>query len=306
MGIRIVVAPTDGHWFEFLCQRSDLGEVNFWSPSGKNFGKVQLGELVLFKLKGSVNKIAGGGVYTHFSNMPLSLAWEAFGEANGAASLEQVRAIIRSYHKADSQTKADFPIGCRILTRPFFFDEALWMSPPDSFSPYTVTSKSFDTDEAEGRRLWDQVSQRMNWFAGFAMPDEGVRFGKPQVIEPRLGQGAFRVVVTDAYRRRCAVTGERTLPVLDAAHIHPYSEGGPHRVSNGLLLRRDLHKLFDDGYVTVSPDLRFEVSGRIRDDYENGRAYYALQGRKLHLPVNTHEQPDRRVLAWHNDNRYLG
>lgn len=102
------------------------------------------------------------------------------------------------------------------------------------------------------------------------------------------------------------MTRERTLPVLDAANIHPYSEGGPHSVNNGLLLRRDLHKLFDDGYVTVSPDLRFEVSRRIRDDYENGRAYYALQGREIRLPVNTHEQPDRNALAWHNDNRYLG
>jgi putative restriction endonuclease len=40
-------------------------------------------------------------------------------------------------------------------------------------------------------------------------------------VQPRLGQGAFRLLVTDAYQRRCAVTGERTLPVLDAAHIRP-------------------------------------------------------------------------------------
>ena len=306
MGIRIVVAQTDGHWFDFLRQRHDLGEVNFWSPSGRNFGKVQRGELVLFKLKGSVNKIAGGGVFTYFSKMPLSLAWEAFGEANGAGSLEQARAIIRKYHKADPQTKADFPIGCRILTHPFFFDEEQWMPLPDSFSPNIVVSKSFDTDDAEGRVLWDQVSQRMSWFAESSRRIEAVRFGRPQIIQPRLGQGGFRLVVTDAYRRRCAVTGERTLPVLDAAHIHPYSEGGPHRVSNGLLLRRDLHKLFDDGYVTVSPDLRFEVSRRIRDDYENGRVYYALQGKEIRVPVNPRQQPDDSALVWHNENRYLG
>ena len=305
MGIRIVVAQTDGHWFDFLRQRPNLSEVNFWSPSGKNIGKVQRGELVLFKLKGSVNKIAGGGVYTHFSKMPLSLAWEAFGEANGAGSIDQARAIIRKYHKADSQTKADFPIGCRILTRPFFFNEEQWMPLPDSFSPNIVTSKSFDTDDAEGRALWDQVSQRMGLFAGSGLPEEA-RFGKPQIIQPRLGQGAFRLVVTDAYQRRCAVTGERTLPVLDAAHIHPYSEGGPHSVSNGLLLRRDLHKLFDDGYVTVSPDLRFEVSHRIRDDYENGRVYYALQGREIRVPVDARKRPERSALVWHNENRYLG
>jgi putative restriction endonuclease len=61
------------------------------------------------------------------------------------------------------------------------------------------------------------------------------RYGKPILVQPRLGQGAFRLLVTDAYQRGCAVTGERTLPVLDAAHIRPYAELGPHRLENGIL-----------------------------------------------------------------------
>jgi putative restriction endonuclease len=95
-------------------------------------------------------------------------------------------------------------------------------------------------------------------------PDAGrtPRHGEPVLVRPRLGQGAFRVLVTDVYRRRCAVSGERTLPALDAAHIRPYGEGGEHAAQNGLLLRRDIHSLFDAGYVTVTPDLRFEVSRR--------------------------------------------
>lgn len=66
----------------------------------------------------------------------------------------------------------------------------------------------------------------------------------PQIVRPRLGQGAFRIVVTDTYERRCAVTGERTLPVLEAAHIKSYADGGAHDITNGLLLRSDLHTLF--------------------------------------------------------------
>jgi len=61
-------------------------------------------------------------------------------------------------------------------------------------------------------------------------------WGEPTLIRPRLGQGAFRVIVTDNYARRCAVTGERTLPALDAAHIRPYADHGEHDPSNGLLL----------------------------------------------------------------------
>jgi putative restriction endonuclease len=73
---------------------------------------------------------------------------------------------------------------------------------------------------------------------------------------PRYGQGAFRLLVTEAYNRRCTMTRERTVPVLDAAHIHPYSLGGPHSPANGILLRSDLHRLLDLGYVTVDPDAK--------------------------------------------------
>lgn len=78
---------------------------------------------------------------------------------------------------------------------------------------------------------------------------EGMRYGAEYLMRARLGQGAFRVMVSDAYQRRCAVTGERTLPFLEAAHIRPYTEEGPRVISNGLLLRSDLHTLFDRGYM---------------------------------------------------------
>jgi len=74
---------------------------------------------------------------------------------------------------------------------------------------------------------------------------ESVRYGEPVLVRPRLGQGTFRVIVTDVYERRCTIMGERTLPVLEAAHIKPYGVGGPHSSENGLLLRSDLHTLFD-------------------------------------------------------------
>ena len=126
------------------------------------------------------------------------------------------------------------------------------------------------------------------------------------LVRPRLGQGAFRLLVTDTYDRRCAVTRERTLPALDAAHVRPYAEGGVHEVTNGLLLRRDIHSLFDRGYVTVTPELRFEVSRRIKEEFENGRDYYALHGRSVCVPDDIKRQPDRQALTWHNENRFFG
>jgi putative restriction endonuclease len=113
-------------------------------------------------------------------------------------------------------------------------------------------------------------------------------------------------VVTDAYDRRCAASGERTLPVLQAAHIKPYADGGPHNVDNGLLLRSDLHTLFDRGYLTVTPEARIEVSGKIREEFENGRDYYALHGRPLRLPTPQYAGPSGELLAWHNEHVFLG
>jgi hypothetical protein len=114
------------------------------------------------------------------------------------------------------------------------------------------------------------------------------RFGKPVFVRPRLGQGAFRLAVTAAYSRACSVTGEHSLPALEAAHIRPYAEGGEHEVNNGILFRSDLHRLFDRGYVTVTPDFRLEVSNRLRLDYDNGRSYYPLHGSKVMVPQALH------------------
>jgi putative restriction endonuclease len=131
------------------------------------------------------------------------------------------------------------------------------------------------------------------------------RFGEGVIVHPRLGQGSFRIVVTDAYERRCAVTGERVLPVLEAAHVKPYSEGGLHRVDNGLLLRSDLHTLFDRGCVTITEDLRVEVSKRIKEEFQNGRDYYALHGHALRRPAHENEKLAVENIRWHNENVYL-
>jgi putative restriction endonuclease len=208
------------------------------------------------------------------------------------------------YRAVDTNDRTDFQIGCRILTQAFFKREEEWLPIPKSWSKNIVAFKTYSTDSEDGRHLWEWTQGAMSGpLRGFA--DEGARYGEPTLIRPRLGQGAYRIAVTDAYQRRCAVTGERTLPALDAAHIRPYGEGGEHSVSNGLLLRRDIHCLFDLGYVTVTPDHTFEVSPRIREEFENGRDYYVLHGRPLLVPHQSELRPDTSALDWHNNHRFL-
>jgi putative restriction endonuclease len=86
--------------------------------------------------------------------------------------------------------------------------------------------------------------------------------------------------------------------VLEAAHIKPYGSGGPHEPENGLLLRSDLHTLFDQGYVTVDANrFRVVVSNRIREEFENGRDYYQLHGKPIRLPRESNSAPSREYLS---------
>ena len=320
MDIKLVVAVTDGNWFKTLRQKPHLDEVNFWAPSATNFKALQPGELFLFKLHAPYNVIVGGGVFAYSNVMPCSLAWEAFGEANGAESLQKMRTRISRYRNVDPSEQSDFKIGCRILTQPFFFNASEFIDVPPTWSPNIVSLKRFSTSESDGKALWDAVHARLEFQQPTSVPADPVGivaeptgllagealFGKPLLVKPRLGQGAFRALVTDLYDRRCAVTRERTLPALDAAHIRPYSDGGIHEAPNGLLLRRDIHGLFDTGYVTVTPDLRFEVSRQVREEFENGRDYYDMHGKPIVVPHRIADRPAIEALTWHNENRYRG
>ena len=303
--VAIFVGVTDQDWFEFLsAQQPD--EVNFWAPSGRtSFRALRPGELFLFKLHAPNNFIVGGGVFSHASQLPLSIAWEAFGTKNGTQSLTKMRQRISRYRN-QLDPKADPIIGCRVLTSPFFWPRCHWLPIPESWSRNIVVGKGYDTDDEEGSRLWRAVFDRMDYSSGTALGPEPDRYGRPILVRPRLGQGAFRVLVTDGYGRRCAVSGERTLPILDAAHIRSYADGGSHEGSNGLLLRTDIHKLFDLGYVTVDESRRFIVSRRLKEDFDNGRHYYELHGGQVRPPEMSAVNPSNDALKWHRENRFLG
>jgi putative restriction endonuclease len=199
------------------------------------------------------------------------------------------------------------------LAEPFFLDRSEWIPVPMDWPKSIQTGKTYHTDAQPGRDLWEAVRSAIvrqpSVGAGAEMPvpRDGEPLGPLYLTRGRIGQGAFRVLVTDAYGRRCAATGERTLPVLEAAHIKPYAESGPNHVNNGLLLRCDLHILFDRGYLTVNKGYRLEVSPRIREEFENGRQYYAMAGHQLVvLPERDADRPADGFIEWHNENVYLG
>lgn len=309
--MKIYVGVTDFDWYKYLSSIKNIDEINFWQPGGNTlFRALEPGELFLFKLHSPQNYIVGGGFFAHSTILPVSLAWSSFEIKNGATSLAEMRKRIERYRRS-SPSLEDYSIGCILLEQPFFLPKEQWIPIPVDWRPTIVQGKRYFMDNENGRNLWGQVQLRLQGNkiitqSQYEIKEPIARYGEPFLIVPRLGQGSFRVIVADVYNRRCAVTREKTLPALEAAHIKPFSNSGPHSIQNGILLRSDIHRLFDSGYVTITRDYKFEVSRRIKEEFENGRDYYALQGKSLSIPEEPMKKPGSEFISWHNENVYKG
>jgi putative restriction endonuclease len=304
--LRAFIAITDWDWFSYLSRGDPLDEVNFWQPGGNlQFRALLPGEPFLFKLHSPRNFIVGGGFFSHSTLLPVSYAWKAFGSKNGALTEEEMRSRVEHYRSEKPKPAEDYQIGCILLEGPFFFKEQDWIPVPDWHSNIVV-GKRYETNIEPGRSIWERIEailkeKQMSVVGEVAIGANDSRFGSPQITMPRLGQGSFRVIVADAYKRRCAFTGSPILHVLDAAHIKPYSKGGTHSPGNGILLRQDFHTLFDQGYITVTTGYKIEVSKRLKEEFDNGREYYLLHGQAVTIPTAEQLRPATDLLSWHNE-----
>ena len=298
--MKIYVGITDGDWFSQL-RAANAPEVNFWHPSGATFKALQPNEMFLFKLhQKDGGKICGGGFFVRSSSLPIDIAWDAFGLENGTRSLAEMRDRVAKYRASTSASLARPEIGCTILTQPFYFTEDAYIDEPADWSKPIVSGKGYDSASEIGAWLFAEVRKRLQYMnAAALLPSSS---GATELPKHKLGTGAFRVLVSDSYNRTCAITGEHTFPALIASHIKPLSEGGENELKNGLLLRADLSALFNRGLMTVNADdLRVRVSPLIRQRYNNGMNYYLLEGHPITVPEQEENQPDRDILAWHND-----
>jgi len=313
------IGNTDREWFNFL-RTKNPEDINFWQPGGRlRFHILKPGAPFLLRLKSPINKIAGIGFFSSHSLLPIDFAWEVFQTRNGIESLDKFRKKINSFREPNNSIDLHPIIGCLILSNPVFFNETDWQPTPPDWQPNIVQGKKYDSTIGYGIQLWENIELLLHKYRlfehqkeynnQFIVEEENLtnRYGSEILTRVRLGQRAFRVLITDTYERKCAISGEKTLPVLDAAHIKPYDQSGPHSISNGLLLRTDLHKLFDKGYLTITNDYKIEVSRKIKEEFENGRDYYKYHGNNLMtLPSRPMDKPSQEFVDWHNQNIYKG
>jgi putative restriction endonuclease len=286
--------------------------VNFWQPhGGRRFKAIDRGDPFFFKLRAPLKAIAGFGFFERFESLPAWLAWDLFGDKNGAPDFPAMIQRIGRLRDEGSPRSGDFSIGCIMITAPIFFPEEEWVDPPSDWARTGIQQgKTYDLSHGEGARVLAECLERARrperaWNVE-AAAEEGPRYGKASLVRPRLGQGTFSLAVRDAYGGSCAVTGEHSAPALEAAHITPYRDGGPHQIDNGILLRSDVHRLYDHGYVTVTPDLEFRVGDSLREEFSNGRSYYPLNGRRISVPADAKFRPSSERLQWHMEHAFKG
>lgn len=314
--MKFYLGVTDNNWYKYLSQINPE-DINFWQPGGTvNFKVLQIGAPFLFKLKSPINAIGGIGFFSSHTFLPLSIAWDTFRNRNGCNTFDEFSKMILNYRT--DKYNINPTIGCIVLTNPIFFNQEDWIETPSDWGRSIVQGKSYDSTDTIGKEIWIRIEKLLDKYLYINTIDEGKSqflleepsspaYGNSVLTKVRLGQGAFRILVTDAYSRRCSITGEKTLPVLEAAHIKPYAESGPHFISNGILLRSDIHKLFDSGYLTITRDYKIEISSRIREEFQNGKEYYQYHGRVLQfLPQRKIDVPNEKYIDWHNSNIYKG
>lgn len=305
------VGITDEDWYKSLRGLAQLDEVNFWQPSsGGGFQAIQPGEPFLFKQHQRYGgRIVGCAFFADYSTAPISWAWEAFGIKNGVDSLATMRRRVEHYRSATTPG-GDHTVGCILLQQPVFFEVQDGLPAPDWKGPIQ-RGRRYRLDEEPGLTLWREVQDRIRVAShperpfDLGLAETPARYGAPAFAAPRLGQGSFQLAVLGAYGRRCAITGERVLPTLEAAHIKPYAEGGEHRTDNGLLLRRDVHSLFDRGYMAITPEHEIVVSQRLHTEFDNGADYLSLNGTRMQLPERPQHRPRPDFLEWHLAHKYV-
>lgn len=310
--LKAAVAVTDEGWFEHFRPRdwrTKEDEVNFWRPmSQQRFGALEPGGPFFFRLGAPVRAIVGFGFFAATTAMSIETAWEVFGEKVGAPDLPSFAERLSSMRRRLGGTPghATRLLSCLILRDAVFLPSNEWISwgRAEGWSDRQVRYQGYDLTTAPGDRLAELLR-----VSGGPTPPDLVGSFAPAFADARTfregrhvkreAQGTFRVRLLQAYGNQCAVTREHALPVLDAAHITPYLGAHSNHIQNGLVLRADLHRLYDDGYITVTPDLRLEVSRRLKDEFENGKVYYEMAGREVAVPSRPELRPSAAALEWH-------
>lgn len=286
------ISPTDKNWFDYLKNEGFNSKVNFWTPTPWNIKNLKSGNKLYFMLKSPIRKIGGFGEFVEYKNMSALEAWNIFGYRNGRNSKDEFIQSIQKYIDKNSQKFGGKPIdlktyeiGCIVLDNCEFWDEKNYIDISNhevEFAPQVVTIKYFDQ--------YDSIKKSIEINTNFNIVNEK-RIEKKGITNVRIGQSEFKAKILRAYKNKCCISNETTPELLEAAHIQEYRNNYSNHIQNGLLLRVDIHRLYDNRLIYIDNEYKIHISNLVTS--ENYRQY---DGKIINLPNEITEYPSKEAL----------
>lgn len=281
------IAVTNRNWYAYQKKHGFINNINFWTPKVWDVA-LQPGTKIVFKLKGPSDEVGGYGFFVKYKSQTLDQSWKEFGQRNGFDTKEEfVTALTKG--KGNSSSIC----GCMVLDNVVFFDY------PERLSTYGL---KFDL------HIVTYKNERIIPFPTFGQ--NAVVSSQPsfnlvppqnktkamQSATQRVGQGQFHSDISTAYGHTCCITGETTPELLQAAHIQDYINKDSNHIQNGLLLRIDIHKLFDSGLLYIDQTYIVHVSPLVKT-----LEYLQLEGKQITLPKSKSDWPSLKALQFKED-----
>ena len=157
--MRSFVGLTERDWVERVAALRPV-DANLWRPHGRRFRALEPGEPYLLKLHAPWNAIVGAGCFVAAGRLPLSLAWLAFGAANGVDEPAEFRHRVARAHPGRSAH--DPSLSCVLLDHPAILAESDWLEAPDDWRPSVAHGKLYQGDAAQalGAQLRERLGAR--------------------------------------------------------------------------------------------------------------------------------------------------
>jgi putative restriction endonuclease len=266
-------------------------EINFWTPTPWNVSRLASGDKLYFMLKSPIRKIGGYGQFVEYKNMSVNDAWNKYGFKNGCTSKQELIERLDKYkasNSSDERSVTDSEIGCIVLTNAVYYDDDKFLDLDNyeiDFSRFIVKIKYYNENDP----LEIATQSTLKEFE--LLPTSIEKLKKSRLVTERKGQGNFRAIITTAYSNKCCITSETTPELLEAAHIQPYFDENSNHVKNGLLLRVDLHKLYDNGLLYIDESFKIHISPEVKSEF-----YRKLNGTTIRLPENNNLHPSKEAL----------
>ena len=275
-----IAAITNRDWFDYQKSHGFIDRINFWTPTRWRYKDLRPGVKMVFKLKGSGDFAGGYGIIQEYKYQSLEETWNEFGRRNGFDNKT-------SFLEGLCKTKSGISLkcGCIVLSDVVFWDKEV------KLSDYNLEFKTRGTQTGKTYTCSFPFSNLDIQTETFSLVQSSEKKKRTQSVTDRDGQGEFHAKISRTYHHKCCISGEEAPELLQAAHIQDYINKESNHVQNGLLLRIDLHKLFDNGLLYIDDHYVVHISPLVKSE-----DYRKYDGKILTLPKQKSDWPSLNAL----------